>query len=113
MRVQIYGASDDLIEIEGDIREEFAVNNTATARKFYVYCEGDLQMTFQIKFTDSGYWNVVPQIDIATWDEENKNYIKEWDIALKFNDQERCRYSTTLLIDSGNDVFEIERKRRK
>ena len=112
MKVQIYGASDDLIEIEGDIRKEIGVN-TSTAKKFYVYCQNELQMTLQIKFSDAGYWQVIPQVDVKTWDEDNTNFVKNWDIILKMSDAERCRYSTTLVIDSHDDEIEITQKRKK
>jgi len=113
MLVHIYGASDDLIEFEGDIRAEIDVNNTRVAKKFYVYCEDELQFTFQIKFTNSGYWQVIPQIDDKTFDEGNSNFCKDWDIQLKYFDSDFCRYSTTLTINSYGDNFEIARKRRK
>jgi len=112
MRVAIYGASDDLIEFEGDISKEID-SNSSTAKKFYVYCKNDLQFTFQVKFTNAGYWQIIPQMDDKTWEESNENYCKEWDITLVFNDENRCRHSTTLIIDSRNMNFEIERKRRK
>jgi hypothetical protein len=112
MIVAIYGASDDLIEIEGDISKEID-SNSSTAKKFYVYCKDELQFTFQVKFTNAGYWQVIPQMDDKTWEEDNENYCKYWDITLIFNDKSRCRYSSTLNIDSKDMDFEIERKRRK
>jgi hypothetical protein len=114
MLVHIYGASDDLIEFDGDIKEEFYINNTSKpSRKFYVYCEDELQFTFQIKFTNSGYWQVIPQMDDKTLDEDNSNYCKDWNIQLKFFDSNFCRYSTSLTINSYGDDFKITRKRKK
>ena len=52
MSIEIYGASDDLIEIEGDVREEFNCN----------YDEGTYVATncgaVQISYTHSGEWRI-------------------------------------------------------
>jgi hypothetical protein len=111
MEVVVFGASDDLIEFEGDIRDEIDVNSSNTAKKFYVYCENELQFTFQVKFV--GFWQIIPQLDIKTADEDNHNYCKNWDISLKFWDSNNCRYSTSLFINSHGDDLEITRKRKK
>jgi hypothetical protein len=56
--IRIYGASDDLIEVEGDISEEFQ----------YAYdAEGDLIATsdgwvFRIYYDRDGVWRIVPLI---------------------------------------------------
>ena len=53
MGIKIYGASDDLLEIEGDIEEEFNVN-----------CREDIYLgvsdgtLFHINYDDNGIWRI-------------------------------------------------------
>ncbi len=70
----VYGASDDLIEVEGDIREEFPATG-----------EDDLLalsngVVLHVTYTDHGIWRIAPlaggsrvTIDFAPTDDED-NY---------------------------------------
>lgn len=54
MNIQIYGASDDLIEIEGDIREEFNASRDT---------EGDILAcsdgtALRIRYDQDGIWRI-------------------------------------------------------
>lgn len=54
MPVTVYGASDDLIELEGDIREEFTLRDED---------EGDLiafsnGVLLRVAFTNDGLWKI-------------------------------------------------------
>jgi hypothetical protein len=53
MRLEIYGASDDLVEIEGDIREEFNV---------YDEPEGHLAISdgtlLSVLYDEHGFWRI-------------------------------------------------------
>lgn len=55
MAVTVYGSSDDLIEVEGDVLEEF-----------YLPTEGDSLLAFstgvvlRIDYTEDGVWRITP-----------------------------------------------------
>ena len=58
MSITIYGYSDDLIEVEGDIREEFSYHD-------HVDDQGDLVAfsdgtVLRVLFDESGTWRITP-----------------------------------------------------
>lgn len=55
MSVTVYGASDDLIEVEGDIREEFPWNDPDAA--YLGFSNG---VILRILFSISGAWRITP-----------------------------------------------------
>jgi hypothetical protein len=62
MAITIYGASDDLIEVDGDISEEFPWQ-----KRGYGQPSGDLLAfsdgtILRIEFTDSGVWRITPVV---------------------------------------------------
>lgn len=57
MSVTIYGASDDLIEIEGDIREEFTPPYDEEA--LLAFSDGTV---LRMRYSDSGVWRIAPVI---------------------------------------------------
>lgn len=113
MKVIIYGASDDLIELEGDISDE--IYCYAKKPKLYVYHKDNLQ--FVIKTSYDGVWNIMPMLDEKTFDVDTKIELKckDWSITQMFGSKENkyAKRSAILTIDSGDDVFEITKKRRK
>lgn len=109
MKVIIYGASDDLVELEGDISDE--IDCYSKKPKLYVYYKDTLQ--FVIKTSYDGVWNITPMLDEKSFNCELQLRCKDWNISHVFGSKEYCRYSATLIIDSGDDVFEITKKRRK
>jgi len=50
--VEIYGASDDLIEVEGDITEEF---NPSDGVGVLAFSEGTV---LEVRYTDAGLWKI-------------------------------------------------------
>lgn len=52
-RIEVYGASDDLIEIEGAIREEFYATPDRT--DYLVFNEGTV---LSVKYNDDGCWEI-------------------------------------------------------
>lgn len=54
--ITIFGASDDLIEIEGDAKgcDEY----TATEGTFIAYCSGGETVRFTVRFTPRGVWGI-------------------------------------------------------
>ena len=58
MPVTIYGASDDLIEIEGDIDEEWTALQMDDGDGAYVALSNGVVVT--IRYTDEGVWRVAP-----------------------------------------------------
>lgn len=59
MPVTIYGASDDLIEVEGDIREEFSPyqEHGEESRKYLAFSNGTV---ISILFSSDGVWRITP-----------------------------------------------------
>lgn len=78
MSVTVYGASDDLIEVEGALREEFSYQSDDDG-------DGDLLafsngVVLRVRYSDSGVWRITPvvgesrvTIDLAPEDDED-NY---------------------------------------
>lgn len=56
MSVTVYGASDDLIEIDGDIREEFDIDHDGAGRLFG-FSDGTI---IQVEYTKVGIWRITP-----------------------------------------------------
>jgi len=54
--IKIYGASDDLIEIEGDIREEFYLKSDEDG-DFLAFSDGTI---LHIQYTNEGLWRITP-----------------------------------------------------
>lgn len=108
MKVNIYGASDDLLEIEGDISEEYDVCDRMP--KLYVYSDNELQFVIKISFV--GCWLIQPILDEKSFDESNSLKCKNWKININMISKE-CIYSMGLSIDSGLDNLEITRRRKK
>lgn len=52
--LRIYGASDDLIEVEGDIRDEFPYSD-AEAGDLLAFSDGTI---LRIAYTTSGVWTI-------------------------------------------------------
>ena len=53
MTIKVYGASDDLIEIEGDIRTEFYASNDKP--NFLAFSNG---VVLEIGYTSVGVWKI-------------------------------------------------------
>jgi hypothetical protein len=75
MSITVYGASDDLIEIEGDIREEFQGGDGVV---YLGFSEGTV---LSIEYSRNGIWRITPyfrglaslDIELASLDDED-NY---------------------------------------
>ncbi|WP_326564540.1 hypothetical protein [Micromonospora peucetia] len=58
--ITIYGASDDLIEIDGDISEEFTLHNDAPeVGDLLAISDGTI---LRIAFTPHGIWRIMPLV---------------------------------------------------
>jgi hypothetical protein len=74
----IYGASDDLIEVEGLVTEEFSYHEREDEPSFIAFSDGTV---VRIEYTDAGVWRIAPvrrgrgtlHIEQAPEDDE-KNY---------------------------------------
>jgi hypothetical protein len=55
MSVTITGASDDLIEIGGDIYQEFLCSNPAIDGKYLAFSDGTI---LEIQLSDDGVWRI-------------------------------------------------------
>ncbi len=58
--IEVYGASDDLIEVEGDIREEFyAIEEASGDGGLLSFSDGTV---FGIRYSDAGVWRIAPVV---------------------------------------------------
>jgi len=55
MSIKIYGASDDLIEIDGDIREEFNWIPDGDESRFLAFSDGTL---LRVMYDSDGIWRL-------------------------------------------------------
>lgn len=53
--IEIYGASDDLIEVEGDISEEFNPDLDGDAPNILAFSDGTL---LEVSYTSEGLWKI-------------------------------------------------------
>ena len=60
MSVTVYGASDDLIEVEGDIREEFTPHGD---NAYLAFSNG---IVIHVEYTRSGIWRITPVVSIVS-----------------------------------------------
>jgi hypothetical protein len=63
MSVTITGASDDLIEIEGDISEEFNVYDTHNVDRLLAFSDGTV---LRVRCTDEAVWRITPEHRTST-----------------------------------------------
>lgn len=59
MSITIYGASDGLIEVEGDIREEFSYPYDSEAGLLAAVSDGTL---LRVQYTKDGTWRITPLV---------------------------------------------------
>lgn len=52
MKVTVYGASDDLVELEGDLSEEFSTSNDGG---FLSFSDGTILL---VEYRDEGLWKI-------------------------------------------------------
>lgn len=57
MTITVYGASDDLIEVEGDITEEFGYTDDPDVGDVVGFSDGTV---LRLRYTDEGYWRITP-----------------------------------------------------
>lgn len=72
MSITIYGASDDLIEIEGDVEEEFNWYPTKTDEDgFLAVSDGTL---LRVRYDEDGIWRFTPLVyGLAYFEKEEGN----------------------------------------
>jgi len=113
MKITIYGASDDLIEIEGDIEDE--IDCYGRSPKLYIYNENNI-LEFCIKTSfKSGFWEVYPILDEKSFDcEANNRLSKDWKIDIQMGGYHKHNNNSMILsIDSFGDSFTITKRRKK
>lgn len=58
--ITVFGTSDDLVEVEGDISEEFnAYSRTSDESWVLAFSSGDV---LRIQYTDTGVWRIAPVV---------------------------------------------------
>ena len=109
MVVTIYGASDDLVEIEGDIEDE--IDALGRSPKLYIYCNDKLQFTVITSFKH-GFWEIIPSLDYKTFNDVEEYKSSNWDIKTQIKGTNKVnRNSMVLTINSFDDKFIIKKKR--
>lgn len=73
MAVTVYGASDDLIEVEGDISEEFGAHHDSN---YVAFSNG---VVLRVAYDRDGFWRIAPvaggsRVTIEFADDEETNY---------------------------------------
>lgn len=58
MSVTVYGASDDLIEVEGDVEAEFTFFHADRGSLLTLSCG----VVLNIDYTDDGVWRIRPEV---------------------------------------------------
>ena len=56
--ITVYGSSDDMIEIEGDLREEFYYRDTDNPGNYIAFSNGTV---LSIRYDDDGNWRIAPE----------------------------------------------------
>jgi hypothetical protein len=57
--ITVYGASDDLIEVDGDISEEFSYHDYDGDGDLLAFSDGTV---LRVRFGDSGVWRITPVV---------------------------------------------------
>ena len=96
MELKIYGVSDDLVEVEGDIREEYYADGYDGRTLFLAGRLGG-QVVVKVQYNNEGEWDVSYK---PVWEE-----LPPWTFKMTHGDQ--CEYSTTLHIDTYEEPVKI------
>ena len=94
-KIWIYGASDDLIEIEGDIEDEFNVESGVGTLLLYSPANNE-SVAVEVRYQKSGTWSVAPY----SLDEDHQ--LPSWYMRIKQSTS--CKYSTGLGITAPDDL---------
>lgn len=91
--IKVYGASDDLLEVEGDIRAEFSYTD---GNEFLAFSDGTI-----LRCTYAGDWSITP---LATGQNSVVNH-KSAETRREQGDTEA--YSDTVTIQPMNGVVRV------
>lgn len=100
MRLKIYGYSDDLLEIDGDLRSELNVDTTDNIM-FGIINSANEGVTITGHYGDTDCWEIG-----ATLLKEGKGIPEGWHISIEW-DESIVDYSPILLLDTGHDTVTI------
>ena len=89
MSITVYGASDDLIEIEGDIREEFDVTGDADDGLMLGFSDGTV---LSVRYANDGNW----RISVAAKGTSEVQHVPAGSNGLPENDED---YSDRATLD--------------
>lgn len=91
--IYIYGASDDLVEVEGSIREEFMTYDGLTLRVARFDGLGNVEgLMVAARYEDNGCWSIAPY-------PLEEGFALPWLVSVDFDE-----YSTRLAIACPDDV---------
>ena len=96
--VKIYGASDDLLEIEGDIlgADEYNVFSDEILLGYIYLCNFDTDLMLKIYVLYDGYWSFA----LSPQDEE-----KPFDIKIERSFGKDVSYSETVVLTVPDNTF--------
>lgn len=104
--VQIYGASDDLVEIEGDVEGADEYNAYDEGFQGVIEAPDGGTAILYVEYRDNGCWT-------ATLGRYEEGYAipSEWGVELSTN-SELCAYSTvlTLTLPAGSTIRRIKKR---
>lgn len=102
MSVTIYGYSDDLIEIDGDFREEFAASTESDDGDVIGFSNGVL---LRIHYANDGIWRITP---ISAGDGKLKIEQAPADVEDNYSDRATIDAEVSWIL--VGDRFEIKKK---
>lgn len=103
----VYGASDDLVEIEGvKGADEFTVPGSGSWEGVITAPDGATARLY-VDFRSNGCWTVA----LGLWEEDYN--LPDWPVKISLN-AKACRYSTyaEITVPDGSKVKEIKNRNR-
>jgi len=77
------------------------------------YSDNKLEFTIKTSFK-YGFWEIFPILDEKTFDSEKNLKSQNWKLDITIQGKEKHNKNSMILtIDSGEDLFEITKRRRK
>jgi hypothetical protein len=96
--IYIYGASDDLVEIDGDIREEFYYPSASDHDGYYITTSSGFVVG--IRYDSDGEWAIRMKWVPVIWKSQFTIYPAGSELAVKYSGSD---YSDVVSIDVDTD----------
>src|SRR4051794_32016754 len=89
---RFYGASDDLVEVEGAITDEFSTPRGKWTG--VLVAPNGSRLAVHARYTDRGTWM------LGVHQTEDVEPLPPWVITIRTAAEGECRYSVTLVVDA-------------